>query len=178
MRPVRKYGVKGGPPRRSPGAYSRWGKWNLVPLCRYRPAAAPQTGEVTTAVRGSVGGDVYLRHPIAIPALWALMWALRRGIAHPGADSHGKAPIIRRGFLCLIQAVTDSGGLAQKPCQPLCRPLPYHLATAPKDSKPNVRQQVPQSGRRHCPVWTYARSGCSGDHFESRDGIGSESRAA
>jgi len=35
------------------------------------------------------------------------------------------------GFPCLTQPVTDLGGLDQKPCQPLCRPLPYHLATAP-----------------------------------------------
>jgi hypothetical protein len=63
MRPVRRYRVKGGPPGRSPGAYSRW-VWNLLPLCRYRRPAAPQTGEVTRVVRGSVGGDDYLRHPI------------------------------------------------------------------------------------------------------------------
>jgi hypothetical protein len=121
MRPVRRYRVKGGPPGRSPGAYSRW-VMDPPPIVPIPSTSAPQTGEVTTAVRGSGGSDVYLRHPIAIPALWALMWALRRGIARPGADSHGKAPIIRRGLLCLIQAVTDSGGLAQKPCQQLCRP--------------------------------------------------------
>jgi len=38
------------------------------------------------------------------------MWALRRGIAHPGADSHGKAPIIRRG---LSLSYTTGYGLRQ-----------------------------------------------------------------
>ena len=43
-----------------------------------------------------------------------------------------KPPWDNGGFPCLAQPVTDLGGLEQKPCQPLCRPLPYHLATAPE----------------------------------------------
>src|SRR5215207_6912318 len=60
------------------------------------------------------------------------MWAIGRATAHPGAYSHGKPPSSDEGFLALTQPLTDLGGLAQKLCQPLCRPLPYHLATAPE----------------------------------------------
>jgi hypothetical protein len=172
MRPVRRLRVRGA------GRALTRREWNLLLLCRYRRPAAPQTGEVTKAVRGSVGSGVCLRHPLpSLPCghLCGHSGAALRILARTHTE---KPPSSDGGFLCLIQAVTDSGGLAQKPCQPLCRPLPYHLATAPKDSKPNVRQQVPQSGRRHCPVWTYGRSGCRRDCFESRDGMISESRAA
>jgi hypothetical protein len=92
-----------------------------------------RTASMRQKIEALNAGGRYPAPSSILGVLWALMWALRRGIAHPGADSHGKPPTSGGGFLCLTQRFTDLGGLAQKPCQPLCRPLPYHLATAPED---------------------------------------------